>query len=134
MTREEFIEILDIQHYSYKVEGNKIIITKGEGHELAFVYLKFLTSLPPGVEFKVWGDVYLDYLTSLPPDTEFNNAGSVILNSLTSLPSSAEFNNGGSVWLSALISGRFDDWKGNIEGVNWKRLLNKMISLGVFER
>ena len=32
------------------------------------------------------------------------------------------------------MGGYFDDWKGNIEWVDEKRLLNKMISLGLFER
>jgi hypothetical protein len=36
--------------------------------------------------------------------------------------------------LKSLIGGWFSQWKGNIEGVDSKRLLNFMISKGVFER
>jgi hypothetical protein len=36
--------------------------------------------------------------------------------------------------LNSLIGGRFSDWRGNIEGIDSKRLLNKMIKQGVFER
>jgi hypothetical protein len=89
MTREEFIEVLDEKRYSYRIEGNKIVVTSRMG-----VNLDSLTSLPPGVEFK----------------------------------------NGGSVNLKLLTGGWFYDWKGNIEGIDEKRLLNKMIKDGVFER
>jgi hypothetical protein len=43
-----------------------------------------------------------------------------------------EFNNGSNVLLKQI--GYFYDWKGNIEGVDPKRLLNMMIKQGVFER
>ena len=109
MTREEFIKVLDLRRISYKEEGNKIVVT----HEFA-VFLGSLTSLPPGVEFRNEGHVYLYSLASLPPGVEFRNEGYVNLDSLT--------------------GGRFYDWKGNIEGIDSKRLLNKMISLGLFDR
>ena len=109
MTREEFIEILDRERYSYKIEGDLIVVT-GNRH----VSLKSVTSLPPGVVF--------------------GNDGIVDLESLTSIPSGVEFRNVADVWLSALIGGFFNRWKGNIEGIDSKRLLNVMIKQGVFER
>ena len=94
-----------------------------------------LTSLPPGVVFKNGGYVDLRSLTSLPLGVEFKNKLSVFLNSLTSIPSGVEFRNGSRyIHLDSLIGGWFRDWKGNIEGIDEKRLLNKMISLGLFER
>jgi len=45
-----------------------------------------------------------------------------------------EFKNRGYVYLRSLIRGGFQDWEGNIKGIDSKRLLNKMISLGLFER
>jgi hypothetical protein len=45
-----------------------------------------------------------------------------------------EFNNRVYVYLRSLIRGGFQDWEGNIEGINSKRLLNKMIKDGLFER
>ena len=87
MTREEFIEVLDDNGYSYEMEGNKIVVTN-EGS----VWLESLTSLPPGVEFRNKGDVDLDSLTG----------------------------------------GWFEDWRGNIEGIDSKRLFNFMISKGMF--
>jgi hypothetical protein len=44
------------------------------------------------------------------------------------------FKNKGDVYLRALTGGWFDDWKGNIKGIDSKRLLNSMISKGLFER
>jgi hypothetical protein len=45
-----------------------------------------------------------------------------------------EFNNEGGVNLGSLVGGWFNDWKGNIKGVDSKKLLNFMISKGVFEK
>jgi len=147
MTQEEFIKKLDEEGYSYEIEGDKLVVT----HERD-VNLNSLKSLPPGVEFKNRGDVWLHSLTSIPPGVEFRNDGSVWLNSLKSLPPGVEFRNDGgvrlnslkslppgvefknrwSVKLDSLIGGWFDDWKGNIEGIDSKRLLNSMISKGMF--
>jgi len=134
MTQEEFISILDNgdifnEGYSYKIEGDKIIVNDGES-----VWLNSLNSLPPGVEFRNGGYVWLNSLTSLPPGVEFRNGEYVELRALTSLPPGVEFRNGGYVDLRALIGGRFEGWKGNIEGIDSKMLLNKMIKDGVFER
>ena len=129
MTREEFIKVLNREKYSYEIEGDKIIVTHGGG-----VWLDSLTSLPPGVEFRNGGYVDLRSIASLPPGVEFRNRGDVWLNSLTSLPPNVEFRNEGYVVLKSLIGGYFDDWKGNIKGIDSKRLLNLMISKGIFER
>ena len=105
MTREEFIEVLDGRGYSYEIEGDRVVVTRE-------------------------GDVLLNYLTSLPSDVEFKNQGHVVLTSFTSIPSDVEFNNEGDV----LTGDWFEEWEGNIEGIDSKRLLNFMISKGVFER
>jgi hypothetical protein len=146
MTREEFIDILDRKGYSYEIEGDKIIVTN-EGT----VYLGSLTSLPSGVEFKNVGNIFLDSLRELPSDVEFKNGGGVWLDSLTSLPPGLKFKNKEDVYLDSLtslppgvvfknadvqmgslIGGWLNDWKGNIEGIDSKRLLNFMISKGMF--
>jgi hypothetical protein len=149
MTREAFIKVLDKKDYSYEIEGDRIVVISKVDVDLGS-----LTSLPPGVEFRNRGDVFLNALTSLPPGVEFRNRSDVILNSLTSLPPGVEFRNRGDVWLKSLTSlppgvvfrnrgsvyldsllgGNFTKWKGNIEGIDEKRLLNKMIKDGVFER
>jgi hypothetical protein len=139
MTQDEFIKVLDKKRYSYEIEGDKIVVThKG------VVYLDSITSLPPGVEFSNGGGVDLNSLASLPPGVVFMNGGRVDLRSLTSLPPGVEFNNKGNVYkgddykgdvyLGYLIGIWFDEWNGNIEGIDSKRLLNKMIKDGIFER
>jgi hypothetical protein len=149
MTREAFIEVLKREDCSYKIEGDKIVVTDEwdvylfslpslppdvEFRNRGFVSLDRLTSLPPGVVFKNRGHVHLESLTSLPSGVVFKNRGRVDLESLTSLPPGVVFRNRGFVNLRALIGGRFDKWKGNIEGIDSKRLLNSMISKGLFER
>jgi len=129
MTQKEFIKVLDKKGYSYKMEGDRIIVTHG-----GIVDLGSLTSLPSGVVFKNEWDVYLNALTSLPPDVAFRNDGGVYFQSLTSIPPGVEFSNGMGVYLNALIGGYFTKWKGNIEGIDSKRLFDFMINKGVFER
>ena len=132
MTREEFINQLDKKRYSYEIEGDRIIVTH-KAHK-GDVVLNYLTSLPPGVEFKNRGYVGLKSLTSIPPGVAFGNDGIVNLQSLTSIHPVVEFNNEGNVWLGDIIGGFFNIWKGNIEGIKPNRLLNVMIKQGVFER
>jgi hypothetical protein len=107
MTREEFINVLDGKEYTYEIEGDKIIITYA------------------------W-TVDLDLIKSLPSDVEFRNKGHIWLNSLECLPPGVEFRNSGGVNLSSLIDGWFNNWDGNIRGVESKRLMNIMIKRGMF--
>ena len=131
MTREAFKQVLDEKQYPYEIEGNRVVVTHG-----GYTNLGGLTSLPSGVEFRNGGSVNLESLISLPSGVVFKNVGGEhgFLDSLTSIPSGAVFENWGDVYLESLIGGYFDDWEGNIEGIDSKRLLNKMISLGLFEK
>jgi hypothetical protein len=129
MTQEEFIQILDEKRYSYEIEGDKIVVThKG------YVFFRSLTGLPSGVEFGNEGAISLPSLTSIPSGVEFRNRGSVGLRSLTGLSPGMKFSNEGDVFLESLIGEWFGRWSGNIEGIGSKRLLNKMISIGLFDR
>ena len=60
--------------------------------------------------------------------------GTVDLQSLPSLPPGVVFNNGDDVALKSLIGGWFSQWEGNIKGVDSKKLLNFMVSKGIFEK
>jgi hypothetical protein len=131
MTREEFIKVLQKERVSYKTVDDKMIVDEGGFYHQGKVILNSLTSLPSGVKFKNREGVYLDSLTSIPPGVEFNNGGSVNLRSISSISPGVEFTNKYNVYLGTLSFGK---WEGNIEGINYKRLLNKMISLGLFER
>ena len=124
MTREEFIQILDNEGDSYVIEGDKIVVTE-DGNV-------FLTSIPPGVEFKNGGSVYLQSLETLPPGVEFNNGGTVYLDLLKTIPPGVVFKNGGGVYLRSLTGDWFNDWDSNINGIDSKTLLNGMIKRGIF--
>ena len=129
MTREEFIQILDSKRYSYRQEENNIVVNR-----LGDVNLHSLTTIPEGIVFSNGGDVSLSSLTTLPEGTVFSNGGQVYLESLTTLPEWIVFSNKGRVHLESLIGGWDFRWKGNIKGIDSKRLLNKMISIGLFNR
>jgi hypothetical protein len=148
MTREDFIRILEKEEYPYEIEGNKIVIKKG--NRLGNFSLDWITSLPPDVEFSDMRSVYLNSLTSVPPNVIFKNTGDVSLESVTSISSGVEFMNGRSISLDSVrsihrevvfgIKGNpflgwwYFEWKGNIKGILNNRILNKMIKDGVFER
>ena len=182
MTRKEFIKVLKENDFSYKIEGDKIAVTRGDEdgdvdlgnlttlpsdvkfENKGYVDLHSLTTLPAGVKFENKGDVDLDSLTTLPADVKFENKGDVDLRDLTTLPAGVEFKNKGyvslnslttipagvkfknkgyvsfgvkfnnDVSLDALVGGWFDEWKGNIKGIDSNRLLNFMINKGLFER
>jgi hypothetical protein len=70
MTREEFIKVLEEKGYSYKLEGDKIVVTHN-----GWVFLRSLETLPSGVVFKNGGNISLEFLTSLPPGVQFRNGG-----------------------------------------------------------
>jgi hypothetical protein len=132
MTREEFIDILNKKYYKWSYEGNNIVITdRGE------VDLE-IKSIPPNVEFRNGTYVYLDSLKNLPPGIKFKNGGSVSLSALNSIPPEISFENGRGVWLDSLrIAITFDEDKNNvlnIEGINPKRILNQIISIGLLDR
>ncbi len=130
MTQEEFKKELDKRGYFYKIEGNKIVITK----ECGALYLDSLIDLPSNVVFMNTGGVYLNNLKTLPEGIVFSNRGGVDLRLLEKIPQGIVFSNGGNVYLKSLMAGFFGNWKGNIEGINYTLLLNKMIALGLFDR
>jgi hypothetical protein len=128
MIREEFIQALEDHNYSYEIKENKIVATHKGG------IILFLNSIPSGVEFNSNGVVYLYELKDLPSGVMFNNRGDVILDSIKNISRGVKFNNRGDIRLDSLTGGWFYEWDGNINGIGENRLLNKMISLGLFER
>ena len=90
MTREAFIEVLDEKGYSYEIEGDKLIVTE-EGE----VFLGFIETIPPDVEFRNAGKVSFVELETLPSGVVFRNAGHVYLKSLETIPPGVEFKNRG---------------------------------------
>lgn len=143
MTQEDFIEVLDKNNYSYKIKGDNIIVTKGDGtrgvHLVALniedehgISFHIIDSIPEGVIFKCKGLVNLNSLEKIPDGVEFRNTGDVWLDNISTseIPQEYVFYNTGSI----NFSNRSWDhrWIGNIEGVNDKRLMNLMIKRGLF--
>jgi hypothetical protein len=129
MTREAFIEVLEEKRYSYKLEGGKIVVTSRGG-----IDLNYITSLPEEVVFKNGGDVFLNAIKNLPSGIEFGSDGDVFLDSLISITPGVEFRNWTHPRMYYLFNGWFYRWEGNIDGIQSNRLLNKMISIGLFDR
>jgi hypothetical protein len=109
MTQEEFIKVLDSRGLSYNIEDDRVILND-------------------------WGLVHLNSLEIIPEGIEFDNGGDVYLNSINALPKGTVFNNGGDINLKSLIGGWFSQWEGKIRRISTKSLLNKMISLGLFDK
>ena len=128
MTREEFVGILDEKGYLYEIEGDRIIFNK----DYYDIYLNEFKTIPPGVEFYNRGDVVLANCEVLPSGLKFNNRYNVIIPKVKIIHSGVEFNNRGNVKLSSNGIGYINNWEGNIEGIDSKRLLNVMISKGMF--
>ena len=127
MEREEFIGVLEEEGYSYEIEGDKLVVTHDSDVDLG--PLETITS---GVVFKNRGWVFLGSLKTIPYGVEFRNEGYVNLYSLQAIHPGVVFNNGGDVYLGYLMDRWIDEWQDNIEGINNKRLLNLMISKGLF--
>jgi hypothetical protein len=163
MTREEFKKYLDDKGIKYTEEYGKILVGGDEDGEVdlrslrsipegvAFynggrVDLVSLIHLPEEIFFNNKGDVRLNSLTSLSNGINFSNEGNVFLNSLTHIPKGTIFSKVKFVNLESIIGKRpknpsyewahdfFDSWEGNIEKIGHLRLLNKMISIGLFDR
>jgi hypothetical protein len=118
MTRKEFIRVLEVMGYVYKIEGNRIAIVNDGG-----VNLGLIKSIPPRVSFNNSGSLWLD-IKSIPSGVEFNNGGNVYLYSLRSIPPGVEFNNSGDVFFNGLDTTSSDVFK--IDGISPVRVLNVM--------
>lgn len=76
MNQAEFIQILTENNYSYKIEGDIIVIDHREHVDLAE-----LTTLPANITFKNNGYVSLSGIDTLSENIKFENNGEVYLKS-----------------------------------------------------
>jgi hypothetical protein len=107
MTQHEFVQVLKGNRIRFERAGDEILVT----HQ---------------------GSVRLPSLKILTSDVRFENQGHVYLSSLEILPPGVRFENRGEVYLPSLVGGWFEDWVGNIGGVDPRRLLNLMIDKKLF--
>lgn len=160
MTREEFIKVLKDKDYTYDIEGDNLVVTGGDSD--GYVSLKWIQSIPSGVEFRNNGSVDLESIKEIPSDTVFNNhygkTNSVYLHSIKRVPAGLKFNRGSDIYLDSLEGlepgVEFNNYSGdihsNIFGNKWFssleatkvfyesnsinniKLLNIMIKRGMF--
>ena len=136
MTREEiekefWNEVRELRDTYYtEGKGGKIIVSAFPDEDGSCdIDLREL-EIPSDVIFENEGDVTLR-IEEIPENVEFVNEGDVYLYYVKNIHPSVKFNNEGEVFLKG---DWFSFWKGNIEGIDSKRLLNKMISIGLFDR
>ena len=135
MTREEiekefWNEVRELRDTYYtEVKGGKIIVSAFPDEDGSCdIDLREL-EIPSDVIFENEGEVTLS-IEEIPENVEFANEGDVYLYHVENIHPSVKFNNEGDVWLKV---GWFNlIWKGNIEGIDSKRLLNFMINKGIF--
>jgi hypothetical protein len=131
MTIKEFIQEIDKGRYSYRRIGDVVIVNIVMGDNSSNIDFDSVK----GLIFQGKGDLGLYFVKSIPTGVHFNNNGDVSFKYLESISPGVEFNNRGGVWLGSLSGNNyFHRWEGNISDINNKRLLNLMISKGLFER
>jgi hypothetical protein len=132
MTREDFIKVLKGKRYSYYIENGWVIVNYDNRLDL-----ESLKTLPERIEFRNHGYVNLCHIKNLPKDIIFNNQGGVYLDSLENLTEDTKFENSGYIVALdrlGLILGLNYKFPLRIDGILDRRLLNKMISLGLFDK
>jgi hypothetical protein len=130
MTTEKFTDLLYDKDYMYQTKGDIVIVTHSS-------YVDFYTeSIPPGVIFKNNGYTSLHGLEKIPPGVEFRNFGEVYLDDTKEISTGVGFYNTlGGVHLKSLlgVEGLWSNqWKGNIDSIDPKMLLNLMIKRELF--
>ena len=100
---------------------------------MGYVTLESLKDLPSDTVFENGTLVYLESLETLPFNFTFNNRSGVNLNSIKKIPSGVQFGN----QVNHVVFNKFSlflkDFDFGIEGISDIKILNKMISLGLFE-
>ena len=134
MDDDFLIKVIGIRDtYSVSIKGDVYYVDAYPDEDgSCYIDLRAL-EIPPNVVFENEGDVTLN-IDELPENVKFFNEGDVYLYQVESIHSSVEFNNEGEVFLESLTGGYFSEWKGNIEVIGSNRLLNLIISKGIFER
>jgi hypothetical protein len=114
MTREEFIELLDLVRCRYILDGEKITINEDNSGVIRFPYE---SSIPNGVIFANGGYLTLKGVVSISPEVEFNNSGELIISPILSYG-----------------NGYLKHQEFHIDEIGKKRLFNHMISKGLFQK
>ena len=134
MEREEFKRMLKEKSYPYEESEGRLIVGKGRDN----IDLSWLESIPSGVIFSNNFSVNLRSLVEIPSGVEFKNTLGIYLDSVRRIDPSARFFNRSGI-ISPILGGTIKDliiwcFSFNVPGIEDYRVLNKMISLGIFDR
>jgi hypothetical protein len=133
MEREEFKRVLREKDYPYEETLTRIMVGKYRNA----IDLSELKSIPSNVVFRNMGSVSLDSIEEIPSGVVFMNGLYVYLNSLRKIdPSVRFFNQGERIYTFTKTVGDLTFWSFSfgVPGIEDFRVLNKMISLGLFWR
>ena len=97
MNSFKFMDLLDEEEYSFREQGNKIVID----HD-GDIYLSDLISIPPNILFQNDGGVDLSGVLSIPKGIEFDNKRDVVLEGTLSISSGTKFRNRRDLFLDSL--------------------------------
>jgi hypothetical protein len=139
MTQEEFKRELDQKGIFYEMEGERLVIVC-----YSDLNLNRIKAIPSGVIFRHWNSgvhpkVYLNGLEEIPSGVEFGG-GRIYLNSLRRIDPSIKI--GGNCVMICPMLGTENglcvpaiySFMFGIDGIEDWRILNKMISSGLFDR
>jgi hypothetical protein len=139
MTIEEFKSALDQKGIFYEMEEERLVIEC-----YSDLNLNRIKTIPPGVIFRYWLSgvnlkVYLNDLEEIPPGVEFMG-GRIYLNSLRRIDPSVKIGSNCVMVCPMLGEETINDvpviyhFLFGIEGIEDWRILNLMISLGLFDK
>jgi hypothetical protein len=134
MEREEFKRMLKEKGYPCEESEGRLIV----GRTWNNIDLSWVKSIPSGIVFSNNFSVNLDSLEAIPSGVEFKNALGVYLASLRRIDPSVRFFNLSSV-ISPILGGSIEgsiiwSFSFSVPGIENYRVLNKMISMGLFWR
>jgi hypothetical protein len=137
--RERFIALLMSLGCSCRGEDGKTIVFIPEESNTYSIVINDTNYIPPNFVFDIPGDVWLN-VTEIPEGVEFRNGASVVLKSARKIHSSVRFLNRGGFLIPAFqrYGGQrvteFGEFKFAVGEISSRTILNKMISLGLFDR
>jgi len=133
MEREEFKRILEEKGYPYEETLTRIMVGKHRNS----IDLSELKSIPSNVVFRNMGSLSLDSIEAIPSGVVFMNGLYVYFNSLRRIHPSVRFlNEGERIYTCTKTVGAVTIWSFSfgVPGISDYRVLNKMISMGLFWR
>ena len=132
MQREAFIRTLEEKRIPYRLEEGRIMVGRWRSDDIDLSGVK---EIPSGVVFNTIGNIILPHVEEIPSGVEFR-ASFIHLDWLRRICPSVRLLENGFVFSPLFGTGvyDFDEIKFKVPGMSDYRVLNRMISLGLFWR